>query len=80
MSFDEFAAWLGDRLGSAWPVGTIELDTSLVDLDSLQRTELWIASEDLGLDLPDQLFATLATVGDLFYYYETKSAPAGRAG
>ena len=50
--------------------------TPLATLDSLQTVELWIATEELGMDLPEELFFTLTTLGDFFYYYETKVARA----
>jgi acyl carrier protein len=73
MSFDELVGWLDDRMRLPATEGGVSVDTALAELDSLQLTELWIASEDLGLDLPEDLFASLRTLGDLFYYYETKS-------
>jgi acyl carrier protein len=78
MEFDDFAAWLADRARLA--DGGVQLTRDArfdeLGLDSLQFVELWIASEDLGMDLPEELFFSLDTVGDFFYYYETKSAHA----
>ncbi len=78
MSFDDFAVWLAERARLREGDGGWSPDTRFeqMGLDSLQMVELWIASEDLGLDLPEELFFSLETLGDLFYYYETKSALA----
>jgi len=72
MDFDQFSAWVADRVGIDAAAGVLTEDTPLAALDSLQAAELWIASEDLGLDLPEELFLSLTTLGDFFYYYETK--------
>jgi len=73
MDFDQFAAWVAERVGVDAATGVVTEDTPLASLDSLQVAELWIASEDLGLDLPEELFLSLTTIGDFFYYYERKS-------
>ena len=73
MDFDQLMAWLTDRVGLDVRAGGLAVDTPLATLDSLQAAELWVASEDLGLDLPEELFVSLTTMGDFFYYYETKT-------
>jgi acyl carrier protein len=76
MDFDELMAWLTERIGLDPSLGPLTGQTPMTILDSLQAAEVWVASEDLGLDLPEDLFTSLTTMGDFFYYYETKSAPA----
>jgi acyl carrier protein len=77
MDFDELVAWLTERLDLHPDLAPVTEQTPLAELDSLQAAELWIASEDLGLDLPEELFASLTTMGDFFYYYERKSGVPG---
>jgi len=77
MDFDQLMAWLADRVGIDREVEPLAEDTPMTVLDSLQTAELWIASEELGLDLPEELFLSLRTMGDFFYYYETKLKVAG---
>jgi acyl carrier protein len=72
MDFDHLMAWLADRVGIDPRLEQLGEDTPMTVLDSLQAAELWIASEELGLDLPEELFLSLRTMGDFFYYYETK--------
>jgi acyl carrier protein len=72
MDLDELAAWLAERLGLDAAFGPLTDKTPMAVLDSLQVAELWVASEDLGLDLPEELFVSLTTMGDFFYYYETR--------
>jgi len=72
MDFHHLMAWLADRVGIDPRLEHLGEDTPMTVLDSLQVAELWVASEELGLDLPEDLFASLRTMGDLFYYYETK--------
>jgi acyl carrier protein len=73
MDFPALVAWLDERIGLEAEIGPVTESTPLAELDSLQAAELWIAAEDLGLDLPEELFLSLSTVGDFFYYYETKA-------
>ena len=72
MDFGQLMAWLAYRVGVDPQVEPFAEDTPLTVLDSLQAAELWIASEELGLDLPEELFLSLRTMGDVFYYYERK--------
>jgi acyl carrier protein len=74
MDFDELMAWLSERIGLDPDVGPLTEQTPMATLDSLQAAEVWVAAEDLGLDLPEELFLSLTTMGDFFYYYETKTA------
>jgi len=74
MDFDELVAWLTERLDLGPELAPVTEQTPLAVLDSLQAAELWVASEDLGLDLPEELFVSLTTIGDFYYYYETKTA------
>jgi acyl carrier protein len=74
MTFDQLAAFVAARLDLDLD-GTVVTDDTTFDelaLDSLQRAELWVACEALGLELPDALFATLTTMGDLHHYVRTK--------
>jgi acyl carrier protein len=73
MTFVELVGWLDERVGLPRE-GAISEDTELVSLDSLQRAELWIAAEELGLDLPEELFTSLRTWGDVYHYYCTRQA------
>jgi acyl carrier protein len=79
-SFYELVAFVAARLDLDLDRdldGAVVTDATTFDelgLDSLQRAELWVASEALGLDLPDALFATLTTMGDLHHYVVTKGA------
>lgn len=72
MDFDHLMAWLADRVGLDLRFEHLGEETPMTVLDSLQVAELWIASEELGIDLPEELFVSLRTMGDFFYYYETK--------
>jgi acyl carrier protein len=76
MDIDELAAWLTERIGLDATADPLTARTPLTSLDSLQAAELWVAAEDLGLDLPEELFGSLTTMGDFFYYYETKTSAA----
>ncbi len=42
--------------------------------DSLAMLELWVTLEELGLDLPEALFATMETIGDVHHYAVVKGA------
>src|SRR4051812_25801581 len=80
MTFESFAERIVASVGS--PDLVVHTDTTFRDagIDSLQRAELWLVCEELGMDLPEELFETLATFGDLFYYYETKTGADTDAG
>jgi acyl carrier protein len=77
--FATFAAWLAAKIALGQDPATLGPDTSLTDLelDSLQLGELWVVCEDLGLDLPEELFFSLQTVGDLHHYYLVKVPSRG---
>jgi acyl carrier protein len=74
MTFDQLVAFVGARLDLDLDRAAVTDDTTFDELalDSLQRAELWVACDALGLELPDALFATLTTMGDLHHYVRTK--------
>jgi acyl carrier protein len=70
--FDAFLAELGERLGR--DLTDVEPTTRLTEdlgFDSVDRLELLGLFDEQGIDVPDELVATLATVGDLHHYLST---------
>jgi acyl carrier protein len=83
MTFRELVGWIAERVGprvagsglAGATVGEVTEATPL-ELDSLQLAELWVACEELHLELPEELFVSLRTWGDLYYYFCTKRSAA----
>jgi RimJ/RimL family protein N-acetyltransferase/acyl carrier protein len=72
--FDAFVADLGDQLGRRFPGA--EPTTRLTEdlgFDSVDRLELLGLFDREGIDVPDELVATLATLGDLHHFLTTIS-------
>ena len=71
-SFDEFVLELGELLGrrcdGATPTSRLTED---LGFDSVDRLELLGLFDREGIDVPDELVATLATVGDLHHFLTT---------
>jgi RimJ/RimL family protein N-acetyltransferase/acyl carrier protein len=70
--FDVFAAQLGQRLGRRF--AGVEPTTRLTEdlgFDSVDRLELLGLFDEQGIEVPDELVATLATLGDLHHYLTT---------
>ncbi|MGZ4681040.1 MAG: GNAT family N-acetyltransferase [Acidimicrobiales bacterium] len=72
--FDAFVAELGDLLGrrfeGAEPTTRLTED---LGFDSVDRLELLGMFDRRGIDVPDELVATLATLGDLHHFLTTIS-------
>ncbi len=70
--FDAFVAGLGDLLGRTFTgVGTTTRLTEDLGFDSVDRLELLGLFDREGIDVPDELVATLATLGDLHHFLTT---------
>ena len=71
-SFDGFVAGLGDLLGRTFEGATrTSRLTEDLGFDSVDRLELLGIFDREGIDVPDELVATLATLGDLHHFLTT---------
>ena len=70
--FDAFTAELGELLGRSFTgVGPTTRLTEDLGFDSVDRLELLGLFDREGIDVPDELVATLATLGDLHHFLTT---------
>lgn len=71
--FDEFAAWVQESLGT--PLGSIEVGTSMsdVDIDSMDRMELLLVLEEVGISVPGSVADAFETFGDVYEYVRLES-------
>jgi len=70
--FDAFVAELGGLLGRTFTgVGPTTRLTEDLGFDSVDRLELLGLFDREGIDVPDELVATLATLGDLHHFLTT---------
>ncbi len=75
-SFRSFVEFISVALGLAVTNSAVAPSTPIGDVvgDSLAMLELWVILEELGLDLPEALFATMETIGDVHHYAVVKGA------
>jgi acyl carrier protein len=79
--FASFTAALFELLGLDLPA-TLAPGTSFAEhlaFDSLRMLELLLALEQLGVELTEQDFARIETVGDAFALYLASTASAGHS-
>jgi acyl carrier protein len=79
LPYGAFVSYIGRELGIELPGSSRDLLIGLdLELDSVTMIELVVAIEDLGAELPADIFLTAKTLGEVYDRYLT--AVGARAG
>jgi acyl carrier protein len=70
LSFGGFVSYIGQELGIDLPASSRDLLIGLdLELDSVTMLELVVAIEELGAELPADVFMTAKTLGEVYDKY-----------